>query len=253
MGLVMDARAADHLDRRQERVKTCVEPADALALVHVRAQPRPCADARLPRDALSRGAGAATLGARFAPDCAQGAFHDYWISLRGADETTSPVHAVRSARSALRAYPRFAMACWYRYWIEQAPAPVHPNAHGPARTCRGLSGAQRAGCVAGAGKAVCGAPVAQTRLCAKLPAGRCARVPPRRRKPGVRGPAAGAARLIRECARMPRGRPPGCAAWFGRTFNVVSNGGFRAEGCRRLAAPAGRACPPAHAAGSGRS
>src|SRR5207302_5205229 len=30
------------------------------------------------------------LRAEYAPDCAQGAFHDYWISLRGADGTTRP-------------------------------------------------------------------------------------------------------------------------------------------------------------------
>ncbi len=28
-----------------------------------------------------------SLGARFTPDCAQGAFHDYWISLSGGDGT----------------------------------------------------------------------------------------------------------------------------------------------------------------------
>ena len=38
------------------------------------------------------------LGAAYTPDCEQGVFHDYWISLRGADETSSPVHAVRSPR-----------------------------------------------------------------------------------------------------------------------------------------------------------
>ena len=42
------------------------------------------------------------LGARYAPDCAQGAFHDYWISLRGADETTAPVHAINSPRGCAR-------------------------------------------------------------------------------------------------------------------------------------------------------
>jgi len=30
------------------------------------------------------------LPRNFAPDCAQGVFHDYWISLRGADGTTAP-------------------------------------------------------------------------------------------------------------------------------------------------------------------
>src|SRR5438093_4927847 len=64
------------------------------------------------------------LGPRYAPDCAQGAFHDYWISLRGADDTTSPLDPVRSPRKLCVQYARFAMACWYRYWIEQAPGPT---------------------------------------------------------------------------------------------------------------------------------
>ena len=34
----------------------------------------------------------------FAPDCAQGVFHDYWISLRGADGTTRPRKALGSPR-----------------------------------------------------------------------------------------------------------------------------------------------------------
>ena len=110
------------------------------------------------------------LGARYAPDCAQGAFHDYWISLRGADDTTSPLHAVRSPRRLCAQYPRYALACWYRYWIEQAPGPVILNVARPARLCRGLAGGQRAGCIAGASKDVYDTPAAQARLCANLDA-----------------------------------------------------------------------------------
>ena len=41
------------------------------------------------------------LGPRFAPDCAQGAFHDYWISLSGGDGTTAPRTPTRTrSRSA---------------------------------------------------------------------------------------------------------------------------------------------------------
>ncbi len=47
--------------------------------------------------------------------------------------------------------------------------------------------------------------------------------------------------LFRVCARMPAGGAAGCAAWFGRTFNVVTNGGFLRDGCPRLPVPAERA------------
>jgi hypothetical protein len=60
----------------------------------------------------------ARLGARYAPDCEQGAFHDYWVSLRGADDATSPLHAVRSPRKLCAQYSRWAVQCWYRYFIE---------------------------------------------------------------------------------------------------------------------------------------
>ena len=177
-----------------------------------------------------------TLGARFAPDCAQGAFHDYWISLRGADETTSPVHAVRSPRKLCGRYPRYALACWYRYWIEQAPGPVIEGASDLLRLCRGLAGLQRAGCLAGAGKDVYDSPVAQTRLCSQLRAPADALACLR----GVANQAyAGERRrelaLFAGCSRMPAAARTGCLEWFGKTFNVLENGRFLRGGCPRLA------------------
>ena len=177
------------------------------------------------------------LGPRYAPDCAQGAFHDYWISLRGADDTTSPLNPVRSPRKLCAQYGRFALACWYRYWIEQAPGPVILNDRDLLALCRGLAGVQRAGCIAGASKAVYDTPVAQTRLCTKLVAAdalACVR--------GVVNQAyAGELRrevgLIEECARMPAGARAGCASWFGQTFNVIANGRFGSQGCGRLGRP----------------
>jgi hypothetical protein len=172
------------------------------------------------------------LGPRFAANCAQGAFHDYWISLRGADDATSPVGAVRSPRKLCAQYERFAISCWYRYWIEQTPGPVILAARDLLRLCRGLAGAQRVGCLAGAGKDVYDTPVAQTRLCAALRAAADALACLR----GVANQAdAGQLRrevaLFRECARMPAGARAGCAAWFGQTFNVVENGSFLRRGC----------------------
>jgi len=183
------------------------------------------------------------LGPRFAPDCAQGAFHDYWISLRGADDADSPLHPVRSPRRLCAQYARYALACWYRYWIEQAPGPIIVEPGDLLRLCRGLTGAQRAGCIAGAGKDVYDTPVAQARLCARLAAAADALA-------CLRGVAnqeyAGQPRrelaLFRECARMPAGARTGCAEWLGKTFNVLENGRFLRSGCPhvRLAAACAR-------------
>jgi hypothetical protein len=179
------------------------------------------------------------FGPRNAPDCAQGAFHDYWISLRGADDTTSPVHAVRSPRRLCAQYTQFALACWYRYWIEQAPGPVILDSRGLLALCRGLTSVQREGCIAGASKDVFDTPVAQMRLCARLAAAdalACMR--------GVANQAyAGRPRsevaLFRECARMPAGARVGCAAWLGRTFTVLGNGRFP---CRHVTVRFRAAC-----------
>ena len=176
------------------------------------------------------------LGGQFAPDCAQGAFHDYWISLRGADETTSPVHAVHSPRRLCSQYARYAMACWYRYWIEQAPGPVIEGPSDLLRLCRGLTGMQRAGCIAGAGKDVYDSPVAQTRLCSRLGTAADALACLR----GVANQAyVGKPRrelaLFSGCLRMPAAARRGCAEWFGRTFNVLENGHFLGGGCPKLA------------------
>ena len=176
------------------------------------------------------------LDARYAPDCEQGAFHDYWISIRGADDTTSPIHAVRSPRTLCAEYARYAVQCWYRYWIEQMPGPVIEGPRDLLRLCRGLAGAQREGCIAGAAKDVYDTPVGQLAMCAKLrvaDARACVR--------GVANQAyAGEPKrelaLLGDCRRLPSGAVAACAAWFGRTFNVVENGRFLAQGCP-LAAP----------------
>src|SRR4051812_25163036 len=178
------------------------------------------------------------LGASYAPDCAQGVFHDYWIALHGADDTTTPGgQVVRSPRKLCAQYPQYALACWYRYYIEQPQQPDVRNAHDLIAVCHGLAGQQRAGCIAAVAKTVLDTPIAQARLCT-----------------GVRPTADAVAclrgvanqtyvdqprnqlRLFGVCARMPAGGRAGCDAWFGRTFNVLDNGTFLRDGCPKLAA-----------------
>ena len=175
------------------------------------------------------------LGAAYAPDCAQGVFHDYWIALHGADETTSPVHAVRSPRKLCAQYARFALACWYRYFVEQTPGPTIARAPDLVALCHGLAGTQRAGCIAGGAKTIEDDPAGQARLCSKLALAADALACIR----GVGNQAyAGEPMrqlaLFRVCRRMPAGAEAGCDAWFGRTFNVVTNGRFLRDGCPRL-------------------
>lgn len=153
----------------------------------------------------------------YAPDCAQGAFHDYWISLRGADGTTRPRHANRSPRSICDGRFTYIRPCWYRYFLEQ---PLSLPVRTPSdllrscqmRICSRLHGADAAACLRG---------VPDQTL-----AGRPARH----------------VGLIRACGRMAVGVRPGCYEWLGRTLAVVTNGAFRERGCAKLAPSARRAC-----------
>ena len=177
------------------------------------------------------------LQARFAPDCAQGVFHDYWISLRGADGTSRPRHAVTSPRVICDGRYTYVRPCWYRYFLEQPLGAPIRNAADLRRVCRGLAGIQRYGCVSGATLELSSDPFEQMRVCRGLrgpDASACVR--------GVADQAlAGEPRrqlaLIRLC------RTADCYSWLGRTLAVVTNGDFR---CGELAR--GRAACDAGAA-----
>jgi hypothetical protein len=160
------------------------------------------------------------LQARFAPDCAQGVFHDYWISLRGADGTSRPRHAVTSPRVICDGRYGYVRPCWYRYFLERPIGLPIRNAADLRRTCQGLAGVQRFGCISGATLELSSDPFEQMHVCRQLrglEARGCVR--------GVADQAlAGEPRrqlsLIRMC------RTTDCYAWLGRTLAVVTNGGF---------------------------
>jgi hypothetical protein len=92
------------------------------------------------------------------------------------------------------------------------------------KLCHGLAGRARVGCIAGAEKAAVDTPVGQARMCVHMNAAdglACLR--------GVANQAyAGQPKRERAffavCSRM--AAPAGCAAWLGRTFNVLENGRF---------------------------
>jgi hypothetical protein len=182
------------------------------------------------------------LGPAYTPDCAQGVFHDYWIALQGADQATAPLHAVSSPRKLCAQWARFALACWYRYFIEQTPGPTIMRAHDLLVLCHGLAGAQREGCIAGGAKTIEDDPAAQARICAALAhaadALACLRGVANQ---AYAGEPARQLALFRVCRQMPAGAEAGCDSWFGRTFNVVTNGNFLRDGCPQLPAAADQA------------
>jgi hypothetical protein len=183
------------------------------------------------------------LGPGNAVDCAQGVYHDYWISLSGMDNTHRPAHAKTSPRALCGSQPRmFVRGCWYRAFIEHPPPRKLHSAGDLLAVCRKVHGLQREACVTAASVIASDDPFHQLRICAKLD-GRlavdCAH--------GVQVWNTAGARmwyqvsLVRLCASFDRRSRTGCYSWLGKTLNVVLNGRFGPHGCPRLHRQAARA------------
>jgi hypothetical protein len=181
-----------------------------------------------------------------APDCAQGAYHDYWLAVLGADDASAPADAVRDPRRLCGAQPAmFVRPCWYRAFLENrsdgftldTPADV-------AGACAGLAGLQRQGCITAAALIGPSDPAAQLKVCARLDvedAESCVR--------GVKvanllgAPRSANIGLIDGCGRFVRAARAACYRWLGKALAVVTDGDFARSGCPRLRlAAARRAC-----------
>ena len=177
----------------------------------------------------------------YAADCAQGVFHDYWISLRGADGTTKPRGAI-SPRVLCDGRLTYVRPCWYRYFLERPVSLPVRNAADLRRSCRGLLSVERFGCISAAALTISSNPFEQIRVCAQLrgdDAAACLRGVPDQ---ALAGKPAGQLRLIRECGRIEPAARRGCYEWLGRTLAVVTNGAFVERGCTKLEAVARSAC-----------
>jgi hypothetical protein len=180
-----------------------------------------------------------SLSAIDAADCAQGAFHDYWISARGGDGTARPRQGVASPRVVCDGRLTYVRPCWYRYFLEQ---PVVRPIRTPAELvsfCPRLAPLQRYGCISAAALTISSNPFDQMTICAGLSARdaeACVR--------GVPSQALAAEpvrqlQLVRSCVRLPLAARGDCYEWLGRTLAVVTNGSFR---CSGLAASARSDC-----------
>jgi hypothetical protein len=177
-----------------------------------------------------------------APDCAQGAFHDYWISFRGADGTVRVRGANASPREVCDGRLTYVRPCWYRYFLEQPIVRPIRTARDLTGFCRGLRSLERYGCVSAAALTVSSNPFDQMRICAELrgrDASACLRGVPSQ---ALAGEPKRQLRLIRACGSIAPSARTGCYEWLGRTLAVVTNGAFRERGCTELGRSARRAC-----------
>lgn len=175
------------------------------------------------------------LGPKRAPDCAQGAFHDYWIALGGADGAERPRNAETSPEAVCGAF-QYKRPCWYRFfWERRADTRVY-RARDILELCDHQKELQRAGCIGGASLLISRErdPVDHARACQELrltDTYNCLR--------GVNVPALAGKRfeqirLINTCEALPPETESWCFSWFGRTLSVVTDGSFRERGCRQL-------------------
>jgi hypothetical protein len=177
------------------------------------------------------------LGPQAAPDCAQGAYHDYWFAVAGADDATLPDGAVTDPRRLCGAQPvGFVWPCWYRAFVDNRPesAPVE-SPEELDRLCNGLAGLQRSACVTAGSVVGPPDPAAQLLICAGLAevsdAVSC-----------VRGtkvqnlldyPTSSQVDLISRCAVFTSAPRAACFRWLGKTLAVLTNGKFARAGCPR--------------------
>jgi hypothetical protein len=181
------------------------------------------------------------LPADAAPDCAQGAYHDYWFSAVGRDGTKRQRGARMSARTLCgRQSHDFVRPCWFRYFLELPPKRLPTNARGVRALCRGLAGIQRVGCISSASLITSADPFRQMSICARL---RGADVLSCLYGVSVQNlSAAGGARrvsLIERCGKLLPAARSGCYEWLGTGLTVVTNGRFRDLGCPFIS-PVGR-------------
>ena len=187
------------------------------------------------------------LGAQAAPDCAQGAYHDYWFAVAGADDAELPEGAETDPRRLCGEQPAgFVRPCWYRAFVDNRPdgAPVESPEELDS-LCDGLGGLQRSACVTAGSVIGPPDPAAQLLICAGLlrasDAESCVR--------GVKVqnlldyPTSAHVDLISRCAVFVGAPRAACLRWLGKTLAVLTDGKFARRGCPRLrSASARRLC-----------
>jgi hypothetical protein len=198
------------------------------------------ADRLAPALALCR-----ALGPHSAPDCAQGAYHDYWFAVAGADDASLPADAVTDPRRLCAAQSEeFVRPCWYRAFVDNRPEIEVDSPEAIDVLCEGLAGPQREACVTAVVVIGPSDPYVQLDLCAALQepsdAGACIRGT---KVQNLLSASTGTfVALIQRCDLFAGRTRSACYRWLGKTLAIVTDGGFARDGCPELAAHAREAC-----------
>ncbi len=184
------------------------------------------------------------LGPGAAADCAQGAYHDYWFAVVGADDASLPERAVTDPRELCAAQPvMFVRPCWYRAFVDNRPDAVEVRGPGDLdKLCSGLEALQREACMTAASVIGPPDPAVQLRICAGL-------LDPSDARSCIRGvkvqnllgyPIAAYVELIGRCELFGGATRSACYRWLGKTLAVLTDGVFARSGCAQVAGADGR-------------
>lgn len=186
------------------------------------------------------------LGARAAADCAQGAFHDYWFAVIGADDARLSEDAVTNPRMLCAAQRRvFVRPCWYRAFVENRPKGFEIRSPEDLDAlCQGLGGLQREACVTGASVIGPPDPALQLQICRAVddPTDAVACIRGTKVQNLLGRSMATYVQLIRRCGLFAGTTRSACYRWIGKALSVVTDGEFGRAGCQQLATPPRRDC-----------
>jgi len=179
-------------------------------------------------------------------DCAQGVFHDYWFSVHGIDSTKAasprPVTDPRQLCGAQAA--DFVRPCWYRAFVDSRPTGFQTASRtDDERLCAGLAGLQREACLTAASVIGPPDPAAQLEVCSAFRGRDAVSCIHGTKVQNLLGSSTATfVGVIRNCDRFPSATKRACYFWLGKTISVVTDGGFRRDGCPLLARAARDAC-----------
>ena len=190
--------------------------------------------------------GCDSLGARYAPDCGMGVFHDYWLSASGLDETARPSSVDLSPRSLCGKQPdRFVRVCWYPAYLIRPPSSPLGGPADAAHVCAGLEGIQRFGCITAATVAASAPdPHEQLASCSYFHGSDVAACV---RSVGAetfaKKPLRAQVGLVDACTRFrAASERDGCVAWLAKSLTVATDGRFARRGCTAVSAALRDAC-----------
>jgi hypothetical protein len=178
------------------------------------------------------------LGPDASPDCAQGAFHDYWMAVAGAGDVQLQEEPITDARELCGAQKEIHVRpCWYRAYVDNRPTAFQIATPADVESlCDGLQGLQREGCVTAASVIGPSDPIAQLDLCAQLadPLDAAGCVRGTKAQNLLDASLADHLALIARCSNFREEARHACYRWLGKALAVLTDGRFEREGCPQL-------------------